>query len=208
MTVSVSDHPLIRHKLTLLRDERTGCREFRELCGEISMLLAYEATRDLMLEKTRVRTPLMETTGEILPQKDVALVAILRSGLVMVEGILRLIPTARVGHIGIYRDPATLKPVEYYAKLPPDIAERRTFLLDPMLATGGSTVRGIDILKKKGARQITAAAIIAAPEGLKVVESAHPDVRIVLAALDQRLNDHGYILPGLGDAGDRMYGTK
>ncbi len=206
--VTVVDHPLVQHKLALLRDKRTGSKDFRELMAEVSMLMAYEATRDLELVETVVETPVAPARVRVLAGKKLALVAILRAGLVMVDGILRLIPAAKVGHIGLYRDPKSLEPVEYYAKLPEDIAARRIFLTDPMLATGGSAVRALDILKEKGARQIKLMNIIAAPEGIERVQKAHPGVEIVVAAVDERLNEKGYIVPGLGDAGDRIYGTK
>ena len=206
--VTVVDHPLVQHKLALLRDKHTGSKDFRELMAEVSMLMAYEATRDLELVETVVETPVAPARVRVLAGKKLALVAILRAGLVMVDGILRLIPAAKVGHIGLYRDPKSLEPVEYYAKLPEDIAARRIFLTDPMLATGGSAVRALDILKEKGARQIKLMNIIAAPEGIERVQKAHPDVEIVVAAVDERLNEKGYIVPGLGDAGDRIYGTK
>jgi len=204
----IIDHPLIQHKLSILRDKDTSVRDFRDLSAEISMLMAFEAMRDLELEEAQVETPVATATVRRLAGKKLALVAILRAGLIMVEGILDLIPSARVGHVGLYRDPETLEPVSYYAKLPGDIAERDTFLLDPMLATGGSAVAAIDRLKDEGAHHIRLLCILAAPEGVAVVEKAHPDVQIVLAALDERLNDHGYIVPGLGDAGDRIYGTR
>ncbi len=208
MKVTTVDHPLVQHKLALIRDKRTGSKDFRELMAEVSMLMAYEATRDLELEETTVETPVATARVKVLAGKKLALVAILRAGLVMVDGILRLIPAARVGHVGLYRDPETLEPVEYYAKLPPDIAERRIFLTDPMLATGGSAVKAIQVLKEKGATSIKLMSIIAAPEGIERVMKAHPDVDLCVAAVDERLNEHGYIVPGLGDAGDRIYGTK
>ncbi len=207
-SVTVVDHPLVQHKLALLRDKRTGSKDFRELMAEVSMLMAYEATRDLELQEVTVETPVSPARVRILAGKKLALVAILRAGLVMVDGILRLIPAAKVGHIGLYRDPKSLNPVEYYAKLPEDIGFRRTFLTDPMLATGGSAVKAIDILKAHGAGQIKLMNIIAAPEGIERVQKAHPDVEIVVGAIDERLNEKGYIVPGLGDAGDRIYGTK
>ncbi len=202
------DHPLVQHKLALIRDKRTGSKDFRELMAEVSMLMAYEATRDLELEETTVETPVAPARVKVLAGKKLALVAILRAGLVMVDGILRLIPAARVGHIGLYRDPETLEPTQYYAKLPLDIAERRIFLTDPMLATGGSAVQALNVLKEKGANSIKLMSIIAAPEGIERVMLSHPDVDICVAAVDERLNEHGYIVPGLGDAGDRIYGTK
>lgn len=206
--VTVIEHPLVQHKLSLLRDKETDVRDFRELCRELSMLMAYEAMRDLTLEDAPIETPVANALTRRLSGKKLALVAILRAGLVMVDGLLTLVPTARVGHIGLYRDPATLEPVEYYNKLPADIAERDVFLLDPMLATGGSAAAAIDILKNLGATRIRLLCIIGAPEGIAVVHGAHPDVEIILAAQDERLNDHGYIVPGLGDAGDRIYGTR
>lgn len=208
MSLTVIDHPLIQHKLAVMRDRDTNVRDFRELCTEVSMLMAFDAMRDLQLEEDEVETPVATARVKRLAGKKLALVAILRAGLVMVDGILSMVPTARVGHIGLYRDPATLKPVRYYTKLPNDIAERDTFLLDPMLATGGSAVAAIDLLKEQGATAIRLLCIIGAPEGIAVVEAAHPDVSIILAHRDDRLNDHGYIVPGLGDAGDRIYGTR
>lgn len=202
------DHPLIQHKLAILRDKATGVRDFRDLCAEISMLMAFEAMRDLPLEEAAVETPVDVAQVRRLSGKKLALVAILRAGLIMVDGILTLVPSARVGHIGLYRDPETLQPVEYYNKLPADIAERDIFVLDPMLATGGSAAAAIAILKNLGAKSIKLLCIIAAPEGIEVVRRQHPDVEIIVAAKDSRLNDHGYIVPGLGDAGDRIYGTK
>ena len=206
--VTVINHPLVQHKLSLLRDRTTDVRDFRELCQELSMLMAFEAMRDLTVEPVTIQTPVAEAQTERLSGKKLALVAILRAGLVMVDGILGLVPTARVGHIGLYRDPETLEPVEYYNKLPSDIAERDVFLLDPMLATGGSAAAAITILKNLGAARIRLLCILGAPEGIAAVQNAHPDVEIILAAQDERLNDHGYIVPGLGDAGDRIYGTR
>lgn len=208
MAVTVVEHPLVQHKLAVLRDADTNVRDFRALCAELSMLMAFDAMRDLELEEDEVMTPVAMAKVKRLAGKKLALVAILRAGLVMVDGILGLVPTARVGHVGLYRDPETLKPVRYYVKLPNDIAERDAFLLDPMLATGGSAVAAIDLLKEKGAHDIRLLCIIGAPEGIAAVEAAHPDVDIILAARDERLNDHGYIVPGLGDAGDRIYGTR
>jgi len=208
MSVTVIDHPLIQHKLAVMRDAETNVRDFRALCTEVSMLMAFDAMRDLELEDGVVTTPVGVAKVKRLAGKKLALVAILRAGLVMVDGILSMVPTARVGHIGLYRDPETLKPVRYYVKLPNDIAERDTFLLDPMLATGGSAVAAIDLLKEAGAQRIRLLCIIGAPEGIEAVTSAHPDVDIILAAKDERLNEHGYIVPGLGDAGDRIYGTR
>ena len=208
MQVKVIDHPLIQHKLTLIRDFRTGTKDFRELLEEIAMLMAYELTRDLPLEEIEVETPVAKCRSKVLAGKKISVVPILRAGLGMVSGVLRLIPAAKVGHIGVYRDPHTLKPVEYYCKLPPDVAEREVIIIDPMLATGGSSVAAIDMLKRGGARQIKLMCLVAAPEGVNVVNDAHPDVEIYTAAVDERLNDHGYIVPGLGDAGDRIFGTK
>jgi uracil phosphoribosyltransferase len=208
VSTQIIDHPLIQHKLSILRDATTPVRDFRASCTEIAMLMAFEAMRDLPLEDARVETPVAPATVRRLAGKKLALVAILRAGLVMVEGILDLVPSARVGHIGLYRDPETLRPVSYYAKLPGDIGERDVFLVDPMLATGGSAVAAIDKLKAEGAHDIRLLCILGAPEGVEAVRAAHPDVQIVLAALDERLNEHGYIVPGLGDAGDRIYGTK
>ncbi len=207
-TVHIFDHPLIRHKLTILRDKRTGHKEFRELTEELSMLMAFEATRSHPVRQIEVETPLARTTGWSIAGKEIAVVPILRAGLAMEVAITRLIPTARVGHIGIYRDHETLLPISYYAKLPPDIADREAMILDPMLATGGSTVAAIDVLKKHGCRNIKVMAIISAPEGIKKVNDAHPDVDIYAAAVDDHLNEKGYIVPGLGDAGDRLFGTK
>lgn len=207
MKVTVVDHPLVQHKLAIIRDKSTGNKEFRELMEEVTMLMAYEAMRDLELDPVTIETPLTTMTAHMLSGKKLAVVAILRAGLIMVDGILKLVPAAKVGHIGLYRDPQTLNPVEYYCKLPADIA-RRVFLTDPMLATAGSAVHALSILKAKGAHHIKLMSIIAAPEGIKRVQEAHPDVEIVVAAVDSHLNDHGYIVPGLGDAGDRIYGTK
>lgn len=206
--VHVFDHPLIRHKLTILRDRRTGHKEFREITQELSMLMAYEATRQHPVRQIEVETPLARTTGWTIAGQEIAVVPILRAGLAMEEAITRLIPTARVGHIGIYRDHETLQPMSYFVKLPPDIAERQTMILDPMLATGGSTVAAIDTLKGRGCRTIKVMAIISAPEGIGKVHGAHPDVDIYTGAVDSHLNGKGYIVPGLGDAGDRLFGTK
>jgi uracil phosphoribosyltransferase len=206
--VRIFDHPLIQHKLTILRDRSTGHKEFRELVEEIAMLMAFEATSDLPARAVEVATPLGTAAGVTIAGQEVAIVPILRAGLAMEAGILRLMPTARVGHIGIYRDPATLDPHTYYCKLPPDLADRQVLVVDPMLATGGSAVESIHLLKERGARLIRLMVLIAAPEGIRRVREAHPDVAIYTAAVDERLNDHGYILPGLGDAGDRLYGTR
>ncbi len=206
--VVVFDHPLIKHKLTFIRDKNTGSKEFRELVTEVSMLMGYEVTRDLPLEEIEIETPLTKMKSEVISGKKVGLIPILRAGLGMVDGMLSLLPAARVGHIGLYRDPETLKPVEYYCKLPQDIEERELIVLDPMLATGGSATAAIDFLKKRGATNIRLVCLIAAPEGIKAVTDAHPDVDIYVAALDEKLNDHAYIVPGLGDAGDRLFGTK
>ncbi|MDW8017013.1 MAG: uracil phosphoribosyltransferase [Thermus sp.] len=208
MRITLVDHPLVQHKLAHLRDKRTGAKDFRELAEELSLLMAYEAMRDLELRETLVETPVAPAQVKVLSGKKLALVAILRAGLVMVEGILKLVPHARVGHIGLYRDPESLKPVQYYAKLPPDIAERRVFLLDPMLATGGSASHALGLLKARGAKGVKLMCLIAAPEGLERIRQDHPDTEVVVAAIDERLNEHGYIVPGLGDAGDRIYGTK
>ncbi len=208
MPVTVVDHPLIQHKLSILRDRETTVRDFRELCTEITMLMAFEAMRDLPLEDAVVQTPVAPARVKRLSGKKLALVGILRAGLVMVDGILGLVPNARVGHIGLYRDPETLQPVEYYTKLPGDIADRQVFLLDPMLATGGSAARAVDVLEAHGAKSVKLLCIIGAPEGIDVVQKAHPDLDIILAARDEHLDEHGYIVPGLGDAGDRIYGTR
>ena len=206
--VRVIDHPLVQHKLSILRDRETGVRDFRALCTEVSMLMAFEAMRDLPTDEAVVQTPVAPARVKRLTGKKLALVAILRAGLVMVDGLLTLVPSARVGHIGLYRDPETLEPVEYYKKLPSDIDERDVFLLDPMLATGGSAAAAITVLKGVGASRIRLLCILGAPEGIAAVHEEHPDVEIILAARDERLNEHGYIVPGLGDAGDRIYGTR
>lgn len=208
MAVTVVDHPLVQHKLSILRNEKTNVREFRSLCMELTMLMAFEAMRDLELEDATVQTPVAVANVKRLAGKKLALIGILRAGLVMVDGILELVPNARVGHIGLYRDPDTLSPVQYYSKLPSDVAERDVFLLDPMLATGGSAAAAIQLLKDEGAKRVRLLCIIGAPAGIEVVEQAHPDVDIILAARDERLDEHGYIVPGLGDAGDRLYGTR
>jgi uracil phosphoribosyltransferase len=207
-TVHVIDHPLIQHKLSIIRDLNTGAKEFRELVEEVSMLMAYEVTRNFPLEEVEVETPVATARCKTVAGKKIAVVPILRAGLGMVPGILKLIPTAKVGHIGVYRDPETLNPIEYFCKLPIDIIDRELIILDPMLATGGSAAAGIEFLKKRGATQIRLMCLIAAPEGIQNVQSKHPDVDIYVAAVDDRLNSHGYIIPGLGDAGDRLFGTK
>ncbi|MFX3624428.1 MAG: uracil phosphoribosyltransferase [Ectobacillus sp.] len=204
----VFDHPLIQHKLTYIRDKNTGTKEFRELVDEVASLMAFEITRDLPLEEIEVETPVSKAKTKVIAGKKLGIIPILRAGLGMVDGILKLIPAAKVGHVGLYRDPETLQPVEYYVKLPTDIEERDFIVVDPMLATGGSAVEAINSLKKRGAKNIKLMCLCAAPEGVKTVQEAHPDVDIYLAALDEKLNDHGYIVPGLGDAGDRLFGTK
>ncbi|MFD1887468.1 MULTISPECIES: uracil phosphoribosyltransferase [Paenibacillus] len=204
----ICDHPLIQHKLTFIRDVNTNTKEFRELVDEVATLMAYEITRDIPLEPIPVETPVVKTEGKVISGRMLGLVPILRAGLGMVDGVLKLLPAAKVGHVGLFRDPQTLQPVEYYVKLPTDVQERELIVIDPMLATGGSAIAAIDVLKKRGCTQIKMMNLIAAPEGVKAVQDAHPDVDIYVAALDERLDDHGYIVPGLGDAGDRLYGTK
>ena len=206
--VVVFDHPLIQHKLSIMRDKATGAKEFRELLEEISMLMIYEVTRDLETEETIVETPIMTCKCRKLSGRKLAVVPILRAGLGMVDGVLNLIPAAKVGHIGLYRDPKTLEPVEYYCKLPPDSEDREIMVVDPMLATGGSASAAIQFIKNRGCNHIRLVNLIAAPEGVKRIQKDHPDVDIYIAALDDHLNDHGYIVPGLGDAGDRLFGTK
>ncbi|SET24040.1 uracil phosphoribosyltransferase [Salinibacillus kushneri] len=206
--VYVFDHPLIQHKLTFIRDKSTGTKEFRELVDEVATLMAFEITRDLPLQEVTIETPVETAKSNVLAGKKLGLIPILRAGLGMTDGILQLIPAAKVGHVGLYRDPETLQPVEYYVKLPSDIEERELIVIDPMLATGGSAIEAIQALKKRGAKQIRLMCLIAAPEGVEAVKEAHPDVDIYLAALDEKLNEKGYIIPGLGDAGDRLYGTK
>lgn len=206
--VLVLDHPLIQHKLTYIRDKNTGTKEFRELVDEVAMLMAFEITRDLPLLDKTIDTPVMEAHTKVLAGKKIGLIPILRAGLGMLDGMLKLIPAARVGHVGLYRDPETLQPVEYYVKLPTDIEEREIIVIDPMLATGGSACDAIQALKKRGAKQIRFMCLIAAPEGVEKLKEEHPDVDIYIAALDEKLDEHAYIIPGLGDAGDRLYGTK
>ena len=204
----VFDHPLIQHKLSIMRDKKTGCKDFRELLDEIAMLMVYEVTRDLQTEEVEVETPICTTKTKMLAGKPIGIIPILRAGLGMVDGILSLIPNAKVGHIGLYRDPETLNPVEYYCKLPEDAEHRELIVLDPMLATGGSASAAITFIKQRGCNNIRLVNLIAAPEGIERVRAEHPDVDIYVAALDEKLNEHGYIVPGLGDAGDRLFGTK
>lgn len=206
--VHIFNHPLIQHKLSIMRDKNTGTKEFRELLDEISMLMVYEITRDLPTEEIEVDTPLCRTKTRMLAGRQIGIIPILRAGLGMVDGIQRLVPNAKVGHIGLYRDPKTLEPVEYYCKLPADAEERFLFVLDPMLATGGSASAALTFLKQKNCHNINLVNLIAAPEGIERIKKDHPDVNIYVAGLDEKLNDHGYILPGLGDAGDRLFGTK
>ncbi len=207
-TVHVLDHPLIQHKLAILRDKSTGVKEFRELVSEIAGLMCYEATRNLPTVEVDVETPMMTAKCRMLSGKKLAIVPILRAGLGMVDSMVDLIPSAKIGHIGLYRDPETHTPVEYYCKLPDDVGNRQVYVVDPMLATGGSAVAAIDFLKQHGCKNIIMMNIIGCPEGVKAVQEAHPDVEMYLAAMDEKLNDHAYILPGLGDAGDRIFGTK
>ena len=206
-TFHLVDHPLIQHKLTIMRDKHTSTKAFRELLNEISMLMGYEVTRDLPLEDVEIETPIQKATFKRLAGKKLAIVPILRAGLGMVDGLTNLIPSARIGHIGLYRDPDTHLPVEYYCKMPPDIHERLVIIVDPMLATGGSASDAITMVKKRGAQNIILMCLVAAPEGLAKVQADHPDVDVYSAALDEKLNDHAYIVPGLGDAGDRIFGT-
>ncbi|NLI67814.1 MAG: uracil phosphoribosyltransferase [Bacilli bacterium] len=204
----IFDHPLIQHKLTILRDKNTGTKQFRELVDELSMLMGFEITRHLPVREVEVETPVAKAKTKVLAGKKIGLIPILRAGLGMVDGMLKLLPAAKVGHIGLYRDPETLKPVEYYIKLPSDISERILIVLDPMLATGGSANDAIDSLKKRGAKTIKLMCLVAAPEGVELIQKNHPDVDIYICALDEKLNEKGYIVPGLGDAGDRLFGTK
>ncbi len=206
--IQIMDHPLIRHKITYIRQEEIGSKEFREIVSEIAALMCYEASRDLKLKKVKIKTPICETIGEELSGKKMAVVPILRAGLGMVDGVLKMIPAAKVGHIGLYRDPDTYEPVEYYCKLPADCDEREVFVVDPMLATGGSSAAAIQMLKDKGVKYIRFLCIIAAPEGVERMKAEHPDVDLYIGALDEYLNEHKYIVPGLGDAGDRIFGTK
>lgn len=208
MAVHITDHPLIQHKLSLIRDKNTGKKAFRELVEEVAMLMAFEVTRHFPLQDIEVETPVAAAKCKTIAGKKVGLIPILRAGLGMVDGVLKLIPAAKVGHIGLYRDPETLKPVEYYGKLPSDVEDRELIVIDPMLATGGSAVTAVEFLKKRGARNIKLMCLVAAPEGVETLQQAHPDVDIFAAAVDTCLNDHGYIVPGLGDAGDRLFGTK
>jgi uracil phosphoribosyltransferase len=206
--VHIIDHPLIQHKLTFMRDKNTSSKDFRALLEEIAMLMGYEVTRDLPLEEVQIETPVGPATTRVITGKKLAIVPILRAGLGMVDGLLNLVPSARVGHIGLYRDPETLKPVEYYCKLPSDADERIIIVVDPMLATGGSASAALTFLKQKGCSQIKLMCLIAAPEGIAAMQKAHPDIDIYVAAVDEKLNEHAYIVPGLGDAGDRLFGTK
>ena len=207
MNVHVIDHPLIQHKLTIMRMKETGTKDFRELLEEISMLMAYEITRDFPLKDVEIETPICKCKEKMLAGKKVGVVPILRAGLGMLNGVVNMIPAARVGHVGMYRDPKTLKPVEYYCKLPGDVAERTLIVVDPMLATGGSSSAALSLLKEKGAKHIILMCLVAAPEGVHVINHDHPDVPLYVAAIDEKLNEKGYIVPGLGDAGDRIFGT-
>lgn len=206
--VVITDHPLIQHKLTLMRKTSTGSKDFRELLTEITMLMGYEVTKDLPLRDVEIETPIKKTMAKELDGKKLAIVPILRAGIGMVDGFISLIPAAKVGHIGLYRDPETCEPVEYYCKMPQDIGEREVFLVDPMLATGGSATAAIELLRARGAKNIRMINLVAAPEGIEVVHSKYPEVDIYVASVDEKLNDHKYIVPGLGDAGDRLFGTK
>lgn len=206
--IYVFDHPLIQHKTALMRMEKTTTKDFRDLAKEIGMLMGYEATRNLPLKKQSIKTPMCETEVNVLDGEDIAIVPILRAGLGMVDGMLSLVPNAKVGHVGLYRDPETCKPVEYYCKMPQDIEKRKIFVVDPMLATGGSAIDAVDLVKEKGGSDIVFMCLIASPEGIDALSKAHPDIDIYIAAKDEGLNEKSYILPGLGDAGDRLYGTK
>ena len=207
LNVNIIDHPLIQHKLTLMRQKDTGTKDFRELLEEIAMLMAYEITRDFPLKEIEIETPVAKCKAQVLAGKKVGVVPILRAGLGMLNGVVNMIPAARVGHVGMYRDPKTLKPVEYYCKLPSDVAERTLIVVDPMLATGGSASAALTLLKEKGAKSMILMCLVAAPEGIKVINKEHPEVPLYVAAIDEKLNDKGYIIPGLGDAGDRIFGT-
>ena len=207
-TVHVVDHPLVQHKLTLMRDKNCGTKDFRQLLEEISMLMAYEVTRELPLKEIEIETPVAKCTSKVIAGKKLGIVPILRAGLGMVDGVMRLVPAARVGHIGLYRDPETHMPVEYYCKLPTDVAERDLIVVDPMLATGGSSIAAINFIKKRGCKSITLMCLVGCPEGVKALQEAHPDVNLYIAAIDEKLNESKYIIPGLGDAGDRIFGTK
>ena len=207
LKVNVIDHPLIQHKLTLMRQKDTGTKDFRELLEEIAMLMAYEIARDFPLKEIEIETPVAKCKAKVLAGKKVGVVPILRAGLGMLNGVVNMIPAARVGHVGMYRDPKTLKPVEYYCKLPSDVAERTLIVVDPMLATGGSASAALTLLKEKGAKSMILMCLVAAPEGIKVINKEHPEVPLYVAAIDEKLNDKGYIIPGLGDAGDRIFGT-
>ncbi|MDQ0202938.1 uracil phosphoribosyltransferase [Pectinatus haikarae] len=207
LKISVIDHPLVQHKLTLMRMEETGTKDFRELLEEISMLMAYEITRDLPLVDVSINTPVAKCSSKTLNGKKMGLIPILRAGLGMVDGIVKLIPTIKIGHVGMYRDPKTLKPVEYYCKLPTDVAERTLIVIDPMLATGGSAAAALSLLKEKGAKHIIYLCLVSAPEGIRAINEMHPDIKIYTASIDEKLNENGYIVPGLGDAGDRLFGT-
>ncbi len=205
--VHLIEHPLIQHKLTLMRDKNTTTKEFRELVKEVSALMVYEISRNMKLKETDIETPIGKTKGKVL-KDEIAIIPILRAGIIMAEGIIDLIPTAKVGHIGLYRDPETLKPVEYYCKLPKNIGSYKVLLVDPMLATGGSAIKAIEVIKEKGARDIVFVCLISAPEGLENLSKAYPEIPIYTISIDEKLNSHGYIVPGLGDAGDRLFGTK
>ena len=207
-TVHVVDHPLVQHKLTLMRDKNCGTKDFRQLLEEISMLMAYEVTRELPLKEIEIETPVAKCKSKVIAGKKLGIVPILRAGLGMVDGVMRLVPAARVGHIGLYRDPETHMPVEYYCKLPTDVAERDLIVVDPMLATGGSSIAAINFIKKRGCKSITLMCLVGCPEGVKALQEAHPDVDLYIAAIDEKLNESKYIIPGLGDAGDRLFGTK
>ncbi len=205
--VHLIEHPLIQHKLTLMRDKNTTTKEFRELVKEVSALMVYEISRSMRLREVEIETPIGKTHGKLL-RDEIAIIPILRAGIIMAEGIIDLIPTAKVGHIGLYRDPETLKPVEYYCKLPNDISNYKVFLVDPMLATGGSAIKAIEVIKDKGAKNIVFVCLISAPEGLEKLSEEYPEIPIYTISIDEKLNSHGYIVPGLGDAGDRLFGTK